>query len=72
MLTIPGENICEEAKCETDPTYMYQGSSGTVCEDSDLPKMLHIGPVIATSYHIAFVNQLGMEKTRMVCMNQTG
>ena len=61
-LTSPGENASKEAKCKADPT--YQGSSGTACEESDLPRRSHTGPVIASSYRIAFANQLEMEKNK--------
>ena len=65
-LTRPGENVCKEPTCEADPT--YQGGSGRAWEESDLPRTSHMGPVIASSYRIAFANQLRMDKTRMICI----
>ena len=48
------ENVCKEAKCKANP--IYQGSSGTACEESDLPRRSHTWPVIASRYRIAFAN----------------
>ena len=59
-LTSPGENASKEGKCKADPT--YNGSSGTACEESGLPRRSHMGSVITSSSCIAFANQLEMEK----------
>ena len=60
--TRPGEKCLQKnfSQGEADPT--YQGSSGTACEESNLPRRSHMGTVIASSSRIAFANQLGMDK----------